>query len=122
LKLSGGEMKGGQSPLRRRQRTHPLSIGTAQRVTGALGLRPSDLLTDDEPARDGPQDATIVSAVLATHTQGLTDDVLARALGWGNERGAAIETLTEQLHSAGLDGQTCRRRHAPAASAATHAR
>lgn len=82
-------------------------LSTLRRVAHALGLKPTDLLTDDTPAGSAPPDATVIGTVLATHTQGFTDDVLARALGWPTERVRdAITTLTEQLQPV---GQTVRR-------------
>ncbi len=61
-------------------------LSTLRRVAQALGLKPTDLLADDDPAGGTPPDATVVGTILATHAQGLTDDVLARALGWSTER------------------------------------
>lgn len=82
-------------------------LGTIRRVAYALGLKTSELLADDEPTAGAPPDATIVGTVLATHTRGLADDVIARALGWETERVRdAIATLTEQLQPV---GQTLRR-------------
>lgn len=82
-------------------------LSTLRRVAHALGLKPTDLLADDDRAGGTPLDATVVGTVLATHAQGLTDDVLARALGWSTERVRdAIATLNEQLQTV---GQTVRR-------------